>query len=188
MAEREGAARLVIATELRALADRPEWPGLAARAAGRFHGELEWVADGLETAERFRYWNLFPSISVSLYPAQQKNEDSWRPALERARTQLDALSQRWQRPVRVAEIGVRSVNLALRAPWESPEQRRAPVNLSVQSRAYSDVLDVFTGVVASLHFWCWYTDPSLGGRRDSDFTPRGKPAAGVLKKRLRDPR
>lgn len=187
VAEREGATRLVVATELRALVDRPEWPGFAARAAERFHGEIEWVADGLETAERFRHWNQFVSISLSLYPAQEKNEDSWRPALERARARLDELSQRWQRPVRIAEIGVRSVDLALLAPWESPEQRRAPVNLAVQSRAYGDVLDVFSGEVASLNFWCWYTDPSLGGRRDSDFTPRGKPAANVLKKRLRAP-
>ncbi len=86
--------------------------------------------------------------------------------------------------MRIAEIGVRSAELALAAPWQSPEERKAPVNLNLQARAYEDVLDTFAGKVLSVHFWCWYTNPAIGGSNDSDFTPRGKPAAEVLAKRL----
>jgi hypothetical protein len=120
------------------------------------------------------------SLGVSVYSASEPLETDPRFGLFRARDAIFRFKTGFEKPVWIAEIGYRSAYGALRSPWESPEQRAADPDMDVQLRAYQAAIEVFSGRVPEMHFWVWYTDPHAGGLADSDFIPRGKPAARWL--------
>ncbi len=184
VAEDEHAEALVVATELRQLQDAPQWPGLVAAVRQAYRGTLAYVADGLEHAESFRYWNLFDVVGTSLYPALPPQAEARAARMREAAAQLQALAQRSGRPVWVAELGLRSAKGSLAAPWESPEQRQAAVDTRLQVQVLREWIRVLAGHgVQGIGIWCWYTDPDAGGMRDSDFTVQNKPAQAIFGER-----
>ncbi|MCW0453570.1 glycoside hydrolase family 113 [Xanthomonas sacchari] len=180
----ERASALIVGTELRQLQDAPQWPALLAAVRQVYRGPIGYVADGLEQAERFGYWDRFDFVGTSLYPALAAAPEQRRAQMRAAAARVQALGERSGRPVWVAELGLRSAHGSLAAPWESPEQRTAEVDTALQAqvlREWRDVLDAQPRI-AGIALWCWYTDPDAGGARDSDFTVQHKPAQAVLKR------
>ena len=182
VAAEERAEALIVGTELRGLQDAPQWPELAAAVRQVYRGPLGYVADGLEQAERFGYWDRFDFVGTSLYPALSAVPAQRAAQMRVAAARVQALGTRSGRPVWVAELGLRSAHGSLAAPWESPEQRTAEVDTALQARVlreWRDVLDAQPRIVG-IALWCWYTDPDAGGPDDSDFTVQHKPAQAVL--------
>lgn len=182
VAVEEGVQTLVLATELRRLQDQPQWPGLVRATRAQFKGKLLYVADGIDHARTFRYWSLFDAVALSLYPVLPEDSRSRDARMQEIAAELAELGKRVQRPVWIAELGLRSARGSLRRPWESPEQRTAPVDLALQAEVlqrWRQVLEQQPGITG-LAIWCWYTDPRAGGPRDSDFTPQNKPAQAVF--------
>jgi hypothetical protein len=129
------------------------------------------------------FWDRLDAIGVSLYPPLGVDEDrvgriaTMRDVAER----LDKLSACFDKPLIVAEIGVRSAAGAAAKPWESAEERAAPPDAALQAYVLADwfaALDRPT--VRSILVWRWLTDPAAGGLADTDFTVQGKPAERVL--------
>lgn len=187
VAREERVDAVVMATELRQLQDAPRWPSLVAAIRKVYPGKLLYVADSIEHAASFTHWSLFDAVAVSLYPALPEDASARLARMREIGLQLAALGVREHRPVWVAELGVRSARGSLARPWESPEQRAAPVDLQLQAQVLGQWREVLQqDRIVGLAIWCWYTDPEAGGAQDSDFTLQGKPAAKVLGRHAAD--
>ncbi|WP_165421885.1 glycoside hydrolase family 113 [Pseudoxanthomonas winnipegensis] len=182
MAREERVEALVLGTELRRLQNAPQWTTLATSVRKVYPGRLVYVADSIDQAEAFPYWSAFDVVGTSLYPALPSDLRERGNAMNDVAARLQALSERQQRPAWVAELGLRSASGSLGAPWESPEQRTANVDLALQARVLGEWKQVLArhGVVG-IGIWCWYTDPAAGGASDSDFTVQNKPAQAVFR-------
>lgn len=182
LAAEEDLPALVIGTELRGLEGAAYWPALVAAVRRVYDGKVLYVANSLERAERFRYWSLFDAVASSLYPSLSDDPEERTAQMQDAAQRLAALGERNRRPVWVAELGARSAEGSLTAPWESPEQRDLPVDLTIQNEILQGWLGALrqTGI-EGISIWCWYTDPDAGGEQDTDFTIQNKPAESVLR-------
>ena len=61
------------------------------------------------------------------------------------------------------------------------EERRAPADPRVQAAVLARWLKTLDRPsVEAVLVWRWFTDPGRGGAEDTDFTPQGKLAEGVL--------
>ncbi|MGY3452139.1 glycoside hydrolase family 113 [Bradyrhizobium sp. USDA 4353] len=179
----EGADVLAVGTELAKTTRRPEWSAVIAAARSAFPRTLLYVAHNADEAEAIAFWPLLDVIGVSLYPPLGADDDRGGriAAMDAETRRLDALSDRWRKPVLVAEIGLRSAKGAAAKPWESAEERAAPVDMQLQADVIADWLAVLKRpAVMGVLVWRWFTDPSAGGRAETDFTVQGKPAEAVL--------
>ena len=91
---------------------------------------------------------------------------------------------RWQsgiaRPILLTEVGYRSNDGAASAPWRWGEEENQ-VDLEEQRMLYEAVARVWSGEsrLMGIFFWNWWGE---GGSSCHDYTPRGKPAAEVLRR------
>jgi hypothetical protein len=91
------------------------------------------------------------------------------------------LSGRFDKPIIVGEIGLRSAGGAAAKPWESAEERIAQADPRLQADVLADWLAVLQRpAIHGVLIWRWFTDPAAGGPGDTDFTVQGKPAESVL--------
>ncbi len=184
IAAEEGADSLAIGTELVKTTQRPEWLELIAAIRAVFPRSLTYVAHNLDEAEKVSFWDRLDTISVSLYPPLGADDDrAGRVAIMRdVAARLDRLAARFERPVVVAEIGVRSAEGAAAKPWESAEERDAHPAPMLQAEVLADWLAALDRpAVRSVLVWRWLTDPTAGGPADTDFTVQGKVAERVLR-------
>jgi hypothetical protein len=183
IAAAEGADALAIGTELASTTQRPEWIELIAAVRAFFPRSLTYVAHNLDEAEVVPFWDRLDTIAVSLYPPLGADGDRiGRVAtMHDVAERLDKLVARFEKPLMVAEIGVRSAAGAAEKPWESAEERDAPPAPALQAEVLADWLAALDRpAVRSVLIWRWLTDPAAGGLEDTDFTVQGKPAERVL--------
>ena len=183
IAAEEKAEALAIGTELARTTQRPEWNEVIARARTVFPRTLFYIAHNAEEAEAVPFWPMLDAIGVSLYPPLGADDDhaGRLEVMRDTARRLDALSVRLDKPVLVAEIGLRSAREAAAKPWESAEERVAPADPQLQADVLADWLTVLNR--PSIHgvlIWRWFTNPAAGGPGDTDFTVQGKPAESVL--------
>jgi hypothetical protein len=182
VAAAEGAAGLVVGTELVGLDGADGWDALAASVRRRFPGPLAYAAHGAAGIARFRGWGSLDEVAVSLWPplGGDPAPGALRAGMAAA---LDAVAAAAPagRPVWIAEVGMRSKHGAQAEPWRSPEETMGAPDEALQARALAlwDALARARGV-PRLWWWCCYTDPASGGVRDTDFTPQGKLAWRTL--------
>jgi len=182
VAAAEGAAGMVVGTELVGLDAAEGWPDLAARVRTHFTGPLAYAAHGASGIGRFRGWDAMDEVSVSLWPPLG---DDPAPAVLRrgmvaALDAVGAAAPMGRRPW-ISEVGMRSKHGAQAEPWRSPEERSGSPDEALQARALAlwNVAAREAGI-ARVWWWCLYTDPTSGGVRDTDFTPQGKLAWRTL--------
>lgn len=183
IAAAEDADAFAVGTELGKTVQRPEWMGLIAAVRAIFPRRLTYVAHNIEEAERVPFWTLLDEIGVSLYPPLGEDQDrAGRLAIMRnIADRLDVLSQRYHKPILVAEIGLRSARGAAARPWESAEERAAVADPDLQAEVLVDWLRTLRRpTIEGVLVWRWLTDPNGGGGDDTDFTVQGKPAAHML--------
>jgi len=182
VAEEEKVPAMVVGTELRNLEQSQNWPALVAAVRKVYSGKVLYVADSLQRAEEFPHWGLFDVIGSSLYPSlptePMQRDTQMRESVDR----LLLLGERHQKPVWAAEVGLRSADDVLSAPWKSPEEEELPVDLELQETIltkWKSVLD--RPGIEGMGIWCWYTDPDAGGENDTDFTVQNKPAQSIFR-------
>lgn len=184
VAEQEQVPALVVATELRNLEQADNWAALVAAVREVYSGKVLYVADSLQRAEEFPHWGLFDAIGSSLYPSLPSEPMQRDTQMREAAQRLLTLGERHQKPVWVAEVGLRSADDVLSAPWESPEQRELPVDLELQKTILEKWKSVLNQPgIAGMGIWCWYTNPDAGGENDTDFTVQNKPAETIFRER-----
>lgn len=183
VAAEEKAEALVIGTELLKTTVRPEWSGAIAQVRAIYSGNLLYVAQNIDEASRVPFWPQLDAIGISLYPSlgPDDDRDGRLKIMQQTGDALDQLAARFDKPVIVGEVGLRSAEGAAAKPWESAEERAAAPDTLLQAAVIADWMRVLhRPSVKGVLVWRWFSDPQAGGPNDTDFTVQGKPASGVL--------
>jgi hypothetical protein len=133
------------------------------------------------------WWDAVDYIGVDAYYPLTEARDATADALRVAWAEgghietLRRLAEKQGKPVLLTEIGYRSIEGAVAAPWQVGGE--APIDLEEQADAYRAALQTLWGQpwLAGLYWWNWDADPDKGGQFDNDYTPYGKPAEAVLR-------
>jgi hypothetical protein len=178
-----------VGTELVSTSGRStDWERVVEDVRSRFTGKLTY-ASNFDEVGNVQWWNALDYIGVDAYfplptpsdnPTVEELEAAW--ADQGYLITLKQLSDEYNRPVLLTEIGYRSVKGANEAPWEWHDHPE--IDLALQSNLYEAALETFSKEdwVAGMFFWNWLTNPDQGGENDPDYTPKGKPAEDVLKR------
>lgn len=193
MAAEEQVAAISIGSELTDLAlARPEfWRELAGDVRALYPGTVTYAANWDREFDRIVWWDAVDAIGVdAFWPLLERADETPSDSLLEARlariaADLGAASRRAGRPVVLTEIGYKSAPGAAFRPWEWHAERGESADPELQRRIYSAIARQLNpvaeqGWLQGAYFWVWYTNPAGGGLANSDFTPRGKPAADVL--------
>lgn len=199
LAAEEGVAAISIGSELTELAlARPRfWRELAADVRALFGGQITYAANWDREFEQIQWWDATDAIGVdAFWPLVDSAEAELTQAgcvarMGAIREQLATVSTRVDRPVILTEIGYKSASGAAYDPWEwhADDQEPDPQLQSLIYRCLADVLGAGAAEswLEGLYVWNWYTNPRWGGLSNSDFTPRRKPAQGILEAWFRAP-
>ena len=184
-----GVERLSVGSELLQLeADRARWAALVADVRRRYHGRLLYSANW-DHYSSVSFWDLVDEVGVTGYfeltsadaPERAELEHAWRERLPR----LGAFAAERRRGVVLTEVGYPSQRGANTRPWDA--ERAGTLDLEEQRLCYA----AFFATAADAPFldgayvWNWF---GIGGPNDSGYTPRGKPAAEVMRAWLRGSR
>ena len=163
-----------------------QWRKVIADVRAVYHGPITYAdARLIYEPNRITFWNRLDYIGVNCYPSLSSAN---RPTVAQFRAgwvhylpKLRPLAVRWQRPILLTEIGVRSVSGGWILPWDY--QRTGHVDLTMQARWYEAALEVVPTQkwIAGMYWWQWPTSPSVGGSSDKSYTPWHKPAGAILK-------
>ncbi|MGY4707465.1 glycoside hydrolase family 113 [Candidatus Bipolaricaulota sp. J31] len=157
------------------------------RAVREFYsGPLVYAANWDGEMWRVPFWCDLDYIGIDAYypltgqfsPTLEGLVAAWKGPLR----SLGCLAMREGKPVIFTEIGYRSLDGALREPWNwtstgtpDPEE---------QARGYRAFFEAVWGKppwFAGVFFWYWEVDPAAGGPMDTGYTPQNKPAEGILR-------
>jgi hypothetical protein len=191
LASLTGATRLVVGSELSTLDDDlPRWRHLITLLRAVFSGTLVYSANWDHYREA-RVFELVDEVGVVGYFSLR---DATAPV------DVPALAERWRqierrlasdlsiydKPFVFTEIGYRSRVGATAAPWD--ESAGGVPDLEEQRRGFEAFRQAFLPVGShrafdGLYVWNWY---GYGGPGTTGYTPRGKPAAAVVRQILLD--
>ena len=153
-----------------------EWRKLIARVRALYPGPLVYAANFGDEFERLTFWDALDAIGLQeYYPLP---DDLSTEALAR---KVEAVQQKFQRPVIFTEAGFPSHEHPNREPWD--DSKRGSIALDAQARCYEAVLHAFCNRpwFEGVYWWDVGTD-GRGGPRDTSLTPWGKPAMQVIKR------
>lgn len=194
LAERLGMEGFVVGTELhRAAVERPEdWRRLIRDVREVFSGHLTYAANWYREYEEIEFWDELDSIGIQGYfPLAEHPEPTVADLMrgwERHTPAIEAVRERWDKPVVFTEIGYRTAPGVAADPWTWPD-RRTPgqeIDVAVQARAYEAFFRTFWDRpwVEGAFFWKWKPWPRAGLPAESleapSFSPQLEPTFGVL--------
>lgn len=181
-AERVGADRFVVGTELTSMADDEErFRAVIDRARSAYTGTMTYAANWVDEAEKVPFWDALDVVGIDAYmPLTTKNQPSesdlvkaWKPWKEK----MEKLHEKTGKPIYFSELGYPSRSGAAAEP--STEDDSDSPDPALQQRLYAAAfrvlapLDYFQGIV----WWDW---PADGRTAPGSYSPRGKPAEQVL--------
>jgi hypothetical protein len=183
VAERAKIQRFGVGSELLSLErERARWLPLIRDVRAAYKGRLYYSANW-DHFDPVTFWDQLDEVGVTAYFELVKDGEAPTPDLlvERwraPREQLRALRARVGKPVFISEVGYPSKTTAARYPWD--ETRSAPLDHPLQATLYRAFCDAFepAGAIDGAYFWNWF---GWGGPKDGEYTPRGKPAAKVMR-------
>jgi hypothetical protein len=182
-AEQSKAEVLVVGTELRGVSGSDRWESIIAEVRKVFSGKITYVAHGASEAEEISFWPQLDAVAVSLYPILGAADDSkkWDIAITDELDRVQAVAQKYEKPVWVAEIGIRSAEGATERPWESAEERVSKSDMALQAEVLKHwLIAIEARQIQDVWIWRWFTDPDGGGEEDTDFTVQNKDAEDVV--------
>ena len=160
------------------------WRELIARLRGLYSGKITYAANWGSEFEKVRFWDALDYIGLNCYyPLSEKDNPSdadLQAGAARIAETIEAVQQRYRKPVLLTEIGFTSTA----APWKQPHEVAGgrPVDTSSQARCYEAVLSELHGKswLRGIYWWKWPTYLDYGGAANNDFTPNGKLAEEVV--------
>ncbi len=184
IAERVGAERYVVGTELTSMArDEKRFRAVVDRARSVYSGPVTYAANWVQEAEAVPFWDALDLVAIDAYmPLTTQNQPSeadlvrsWKPWAARLRK----LHAKTGKPIYFSELGYPSRSGAPAEPAREDAQDTA--DPALQRRLYAAAfralseLDFFEGIV----WWDW---PADGRSAPGSYSPRGKPAEQVLER------
>lgn len=187
MAERTGCELFCVGCELGTTAvHAAEWREIVAAVRGVYSGPLTYADNQVETSlDAVTWWDAVDYIGQDAYPTltpvAEPTVDDLLGGWTSFRARLQQLSERWNKPLILTEIGCRSVAGGAQNPWDW--QRQGAVDLDVQAAFAEAACRAVEGRswLRGLYWWQWSPDPDEGGVDDTGYTPHGKPAEAVLR-------
>ncbi|MEO1227917.1 MAG: hypothetical protein AAFZ18_03355 [Myxococcota bacterium] len=190
LAERAGAVRLYVGSEMNRLAGgrrRHRWCEVAAAARRRFpEGELAYAFHHAALARRDPA-GCVDVVGVNAWFPLSSDADAEVEALRRGfegrLPEMADLYEEVSRPLVISELGYPSVDGGAVRPWQ--DRQGGFLDLEEQRRAYAASLTVLLQVpwISGVTIWSAF---GPGGRFDRGFSPLGKPAEKVLERVLFD--
>lgn len=186
LGERAGVSVLSVGSELSTLdgqADRAAWVSMVAAVRRRFDGKLIYSGNW-DHYRKVAIYDVVDQVGLCGYFALAERAPATLEELVQGwsarRDELLQFSARLGRPIIFTELGYRSIAGVALAPWD--EGSPGTVDLEAQRRCYVAFCRVFAELPASqfagVYFWNWY---GWGGATSRGYTPRGKPAAAVIR-------
>lgn len=176
-AARVHADTLCIGTELRGLTPHEaEWRQIIARVRTIYTGPLVYAANHGEEFETIRFWDALDYIGIdNYYPL----DDNFSAATLVGK--IEAVQQRFHKPVLFTEAGFGAHQHSHRAPWEDETEK--PLDLAEQARSYEGLLNaVYTKPWFRGVYWWKVGTNGYGGPDNNSMTPWRKPAMDVVKR------
>jgi hypothetical protein len=151
-----------------------EWRALIARVRELYPGPLVYAANFGPEFESLTFWDALDYIGLQEYYPLPDNL-----SMESIVRKVEAVQQRFQRPVVFTEAGFSSYEAPNREPWDDSKPRR--VSPEAQARCYEAVLQAFYHKpwFQGVYWWAVRSD-GRGGPEDGSLTPWGKPAMDVV--------
>ncbi len=190
LAERERMDGLMVGHELpsASLPFPDRWRALIGEVRRIYDGTLTYAANWDREVAGIRFWDALDLVGVSFYVPLSARETrdlrQLRGGAAKALAGLRAIAARTGRPVLLAEVGYAPTPGAPVQPWQ---EHAGPPDMETQRACYQAVVQALDPEVwvAGALWWKWFTTDAIGGPGDASFTPRGKPAQGVLEQALR---
>ena len=162
-----------------------EWREIVAAVKGVYTGPLVYADNQVEDAPNtVAWWDAVDFIGQDAYPTLtqvgQPSVDDLLSGWTSFRDKLRQLSEKWDKPLILTEIGCRSILGGAQNPWDW--QRQGPVDLDVQRNFYEAALRAVADQswLRGIYWWQWSPEPEDGGPDDAGYTPHGKPAEQAL--------
>lgn len=157
-----------------------EWRAIIARARELYSGPLVYAANCGPEFERLAFWDALDYIGLNEYCPLPDDL-----AMDEVVRKVEAVQQKFRRPVIFTEVGFSSYVAPHREPWaENPRN----VALEDQARCYDAVFRAFYRKpwFRGMYWWKVGTNGD-GGPHNGAHTPWDKPAMEVVKKWYRGP-
>lgn len=173
---------LAIGSELLTMErDERRWRALAADLRRVYRGQLTYSANW-DHYQPVPFWdaldvvgvNAYPSLSGAPNPDETTLTAGWGPFTRELRAWANRNGHRYL----LTELGFPAHPLAAKRPWDHAH-RGAP-DPALQLRCWRSTLRAWHADprLAGLYAWNWF---GVGGPDDAGYTPRGKPAAEVIR-------
>lgn len=190
IAQANGVDIFVIGSELvSAERQAAQWDKTIDFIRGRFGGLLTYSSnwdhyqnipfwEKLDLIGMNSYWTLGPDKDTSV----ETIKDNWRDIQE----ELEPFIRKKGKPLLFLEIGWCSLDNAAKEPWDYTKAEE-PINLELQRRLYQGFFESWHGTPWLGGFSVWEWPPGEGGPDDRGYTPKNKPAEGVLREWMAKP-
>lgn len=178
---------LCIGTELFNFVDqRPEfWKNLIAKLRKTYKGKLVY-AENWDKVDKVDIWKDLDYIGADAYfpisehgsPTEKQIRVGW----QEHKDMLENLAEKYDKPVLFTEYGYRSVDFALKEPWNSG-RNISQYNHNLQARGLKILYEEIWGEnwFAGGFLWKWHQHENSGGLDNNRFTPQNKPAENTVR-------
>lgn len=169
-------------TTLRREAD---WRGLIARVRKVYPGKIIYCANWDREFEQLRFWDVLDACAVSCYfPLSQgaaPSEDELRDGARNIVARLAAVARRTGKPVLLTELGYAPMEGAWQAPYKESGGGFSP---QAQERCFRAMLGALESAdwCLGVYVWKWPSYLDHADSKHRGFSPRGKPALGVIRR------
>jgi len=187
IAEKHHIEILCIGTELYTFVkNRPDfWNNLITELKLTYKGKLVY-AENWDKASKVDIWEKLDFIGIDAYfplndhasPEFNEISNGW----QKHKEMMSAISSKYQKQVLFTEYGYRSIDYALKEPWNS-NREISFTNHKLQARALKVLYEEFWSEkwFAGGYIWKWHQHETSGGLENNRFTPQNKPAENVIK-------
>jgi hypothetical protein len=192
VAQESGVDMLVIGSEL--VSAEPyvdDWDNTIRKVRSVYTGLLTYSSNW-DHYSMVQFWDKLDVIGMNSYWALGDTDSSVKDINSRwADIQKDVFH--WDatsanKPIILLEAGWCSLSNSAKDSWDYT-QTQLPVDLDLQKRLYEAFFESWWGQPKSAGFIMWEWPPDeAGGPTDKGYTPRGKPAADVMKQWFAKPR
>ncbi|MCX7713364.1 MAG: hypothetical protein N2035_06845 [Chthoniobacterales bacterium] len=188
LAQEEGVELFSVGSELEGTTrERVEdWRRVIRSVRAVYRGPCTYSANWSGEFESFPLWDELEYIGVSGYfPIGSGGKEERLQAAEGIKKRLVAVSERYKKkPVLFLEVGYRSVAGAGEKPAEWEDEVLRMPDLEEQRLCYEVFFEAFWDEhwFSGAYLWNWYSDPQYRPLVENDYSFRGKPAEGVVRR------
>lgn len=192
IAQTHGADIFVVGSEfISAEPKLDQWSKTIRQVRDTFKGRLTYSSNW-DHYESVKFWDQLDLICMNSY-WKFADEKAPNPSVEDIKKRWVAIQkdlipwvQKQGKPLLFSEIGWFSQKNVAYEPWDYT--RDQDLDLDLQRKLYQAFFESWWGNADLGGFSVWEWPPAEGGPKDKGYTPKGKPAEGVIKEWFGKPR